>query len=46
MKAWQIRSFGLTALEQVERAIPESGPYELLVRVGAPSLNYRDRRSR
>jgi NADPH:quinone reductase-like Zn-dependent oxidoreductase len=43
MKAWQIRSFGLNALEQVERAIPEPGPYELLIRVRAASLNYRDR---
>jgi NADPH:quinone reductase-like Zn-dependent oxidoreductase len=43
MKAWQIGRFGLDALEQVERAVPEPGPHDLLVRVGAASLNYRDR---
>lgn len=43
MKAWQIRSFGLTALEQVDRAIPEPSPHEVLVRVRAASQNYRDR---
>lgn len=43
MRAWQIAKFGLQALEQVERPIPVPGPREILVRVGAVSLNYRDR---
>jgi NADPH:quinone reductase-like Zn-dependent oxidoreductase len=43
MKAWQIGRFGLDALEQVERPLPEPGPHDLLVRIGAASLNYRDR---
>jgi NADPH:quinone reductase-like Zn-dependent oxidoreductase len=42
-KAWQIGRFGLDALEQVEHRIPQPGPHDLLVRVGAASLNYRDR---
>lgn len=42
MKAWQIRHFGLDALEQVECPVPEPGPHDLLVRIGAASLNYRD----
>jgi NADPH:quinone reductase-like Zn-dependent oxidoreductase len=44
MKAWQIGRFGLDALEQVQRPVPTPGPHDLLVRVGAASLNYRDRR--
>jgi NADPH:quinone reductase-like Zn-dependent oxidoreductase len=43
MKAWHIRRFGLDALEQVERPMPQPGPRDLLVRIGAASLNYRDR---
>jgi NADPH:quinone reductase-like Zn-dependent oxidoreductase len=43
MKAWQIGRFGLEALEQIERRTPQPGPHELLVRVGAASLNFRDR---
>src|SRR5262245_29043910 len=43
MRVWHIRSFGLDALEQVESPIPQPGPHQLLVRVGAVSLNYRDR---
>jgi NADPH:quinone reductase-like Zn-dependent oxidoreductase len=43
LKAWQIGRFGLDALEQVERPVPQPGPHDLLVRIGAASLNYRDR---
>jgi NADPH:quinone reductase-like Zn-dependent oxidoreductase len=43
MKAWQIGRFGLDALEQTERRVPQPGPHDLLVRIGAASLNYRDR---
>jgi NADPH:quinone reductase-like Zn-dependent oxidoreductase len=43
MKTWQIGRFGLDALEQVERPLPKPGPHDLLVRIGAASLNYRDR---
>jgi NADPH:quinone reductase-like Zn-dependent oxidoreductase len=43
MKAWQIGRFGLDALEQTEHRIPQPGPHDLLVRIGAASLNYRDR---
>lgn len=43
MKQWQIGRFGLTNLELVERPIPAPGPGEALVRVGAVSLNYRDK---
>jgi NADPH:quinone reductase-like Zn-dependent oxidoreductase len=43
MRAWQIRRFGLDALEEVERPVPRPGPHDLLVRIGAASLNYRDR---
>lgn len=43
MRVWNIRRFGLDALEQVTQPVPEPGPHELLVRVTAASLNYRDR---
>jgi len=42
MRAWQIPSFGVDALEFVERPTPAPGPGEVLVGVRAVSLNYRD----
>ena len=42
MRAWQISSFGIDYLEFAERATPQPGPGEVLVRVRAVSLNYRD----
>jgi NADPH:quinone reductase-like Zn-dependent oxidoreductase len=43
MKVWELWKFGLSALSQTERPIPTPGQNELLVRIGAASLNYRDR---
>lgn len=43
MRQWQLPSFGISHLEQVTRPVPHPGHGELLVRVGAVSLNYRDR---
>jgi NADPH:quinone reductase-like Zn-dependent oxidoreductase len=43
MKAWQKQDFGLDNLRMVEIAIPKPGPKQLLVRVSAVSLNYRDK---
>ena len=42
MHVWQISSFGSDSLEFVERPTPQPGPGEVLVRVHAISLNYRD----
>ncbi|HEU5457096.1 MAG TPA: NAD(P)-dependent alcohol dehydrogenase [Terracidiphilus sp.] len=42
MHVWQIPSFGLEALEFVERPTPAPGAGEVLVRVRAVSFNYRD----
>lgn len=42
MRAWQFSSFGLDALEMVERPTPTPGAGEVLIRVRAVSLNYRD----
>ncbi|MBX2861817.1 MAG: NAD(P)-dependent alcohol dehydrogenase [Vampirovibrio sp.] len=43
MKAWEIQeSFGISHLVQVERPDPTPGPYEVVVKMTAMSLNYRD----
>jgi NADPH:quinone reductase-like Zn-dependent oxidoreductase len=42
MKAYEIREFGIDKLTQVEREEPKPGPTEVLVRMRAVSLNYRD----
>jgi len=42
LRRWQLSSFGREHLELVERPLPLPGPGEVLVRVGAVSLNYRD----
>ncbi|SAV16599.1 zinc-dependent alcohol dehydrogenase family protein [Klebsiella pneumoniae] len=43
MKAWLLKDFGLTNLCLEDVATPVPGPGELLVKVGAVSLNYRDK---
>src|SRR5882757_1629783 len=43
MKAWELQGFGLQYLKQVSRDIPKPGPKQLLVKVSAVSLNYRDK---
>jgi NADPH:quinone reductase-like Zn-dependent oxidoreductase len=43
MKVYEIRDrFGLEALTLAERPQPQPGPHEVLVRIKAASLNYRD----
>jgi NADPH:quinone reductase-like Zn-dependent oxidoreductase len=42
MKVWQIPSFGLEHLELKDMRKPQPGPGEVLVKVHAVSLNYRD----
>jgi NADPH:quinone reductase-like Zn-dependent oxidoreductase len=42
MQVWQIPSFGVDYLEFVERPTPQPGTGEVLVRVHAISLNFRD----
>ena len=42
MRVWQISSFGIDSLELVERPTPQPGPGEVLVKIHAVSLNYRD----
>jgi NADPH:quinone reductase-like Zn-dependent oxidoreductase len=43
MRVWEIRErFGLDALALADRAEPEPGPGQVVVRVRAASLNYRD----
>ncbi len=42
MKVGQISAFGVDSLEVVERENPQPGPGQVLVRVRAVSLNYRD----
>ena len=42
MRVWQISSFGIDSLEFAERPNPQPGPGEVLVKIHAISLNYRD----
>jgi NADPH:quinone reductase-like Zn-dependent oxidoreductase len=42
LHAWQFSSFGVDSLEFVERPTPQPGPGEVLIRVHAISINYRD----
>ncbi len=42
MRAVEAAAFGLDALRLVERPVPRPGPGEVLLRVRAASLNYRD----
>ena len=42
MRVWQISSFGIDSLEFAERPVPEPGPGQVLVKIHAISLNYRD----
>jgi len=42
MRAYELQGAGLERLRLVERPMPEPGPGQVLVRVHAASLNYRD----
>ncbi|WP_213992574.1 NAD(P)-dependent alcohol dehydrogenase [Sodalis sp. dw_96] len=42
MKRWQLMSFGLENLQLAEVPIPQPASHELLIKVSAVSLNYRD----
>ena len=42
MRVWQVPSFGIDSLELVERPTPQPGPGEVLVKIHAASINYRD----
>ena len=43
MTSWEVGTFGLSHLAAVKRPVPRPGPREILVRVAAVSLNYRDK---
>jgi NADPH:quinone reductase-like Zn-dependent oxidoreductase len=42
MRVFEIQQFGIENLKLVERDKPKPGPHEVLVRLSAASLNYRD----
>ncbi|MBV9156714.1 MAG: NAD(P)-dependent alcohol dehydrogenase [Acidobacteriaceae bacterium] len=42
MKSFEVREFGIDNLSRVERDVPRPGEHEVLVRMTAASLNYRD----
>lgn len=43
MKAWQLHAFGLDNLKVGTVPVPEVKPHEILIKVGAVSLNFRDK---
>lgn len=43
MKAWQLKGFGLDNLKLEDIAMPILGKNEVLIKVGAVSLNFRDK---
>ena len=43
MNAWVLKGFGLKNLQKVEVPIPQPDAHEVLIRVSAVSLNYRDK---
>lgn len=43
MKAWQLNAFGLENLKLGSATIPVPKPHEILIKVGAVSLNFRDK---
>lgn len=43
MKAWQLKGFGLDNLKLEDITIPTPGKNEILIKVGAVSLNFRDK---
>jgi NADPH:quinone reductase-like Zn-dependent oxidoreductase len=42
MKVWELPQFGFEHLRLAERPDPQPGPNEILVKISAVSLNYRD----
>jgi NADPH:quinone reductase-like Zn-dependent oxidoreductase len=42
MKFWQIPAFGINHLQLAEKPVPQPGPHQVLIKVRAVSLNYRD----
>jgi NADPH:quinone reductase-like Zn-dependent oxidoreductase len=43
MKAWELSGYGIENLKLTEKSEPKPGPNEVLVRMSAVSLNYRDK---
>jgi NADPH:quinone reductase-like Zn-dependent oxidoreductase len=43
LKAWTLNDFGIDNLVRSDVPTPEPGPRQLLVEVGAVSLNFRDK---
>ncbi len=43
MNAWQLHAFGLENLTLDEITVPTPGPHDVLIKVGAVSLNFRDK---
>lgn len=42
MKGWHISSFGIERLKQFEAPVPKAGPGQVVIKLRAASLNFRD----
>jgi NADPH:quinone reductase-like Zn-dependent oxidoreductase len=43
MRTWQVSQYNVKSLALMDAPIPKPAPHQILVKMGAVSLNYRDK---